>query len=321
MTVFELPEWFWMGIGVSLGLVFGSFLNVVIYRLPREENLAFPASHCTSCGEPIRVIDNIPILGWLMLRGRARCCKAPISPRYPLVELLGGLLGGALIQVAVLTLPADTALWRGLLLYCSELALGLGLIAAAFIDLEHMWVPDSVTIGGAVLGLATVPLRAGASWKDSLLGAAMGLVLLWVPDFLYRLVRGRSGMGLGDAKLAVLAGVWFGWQGAVFALVAGTFQLLLVVLVMWLLGIKLEEPEAVKRERAEIQAELAKATPEERAELQAEIDLDPIGAAPAGGFFRTPVAFGPFLILATLELLLFGDYIREFLAGFNLLYS
>ena len=80
MTVFELPAWFWMGVGVSLGLVFGSFLNVVIYRVPRGESVAFPASHCTSCGAPIRVLDNLPLLGFLMLRGRARCCKAPRAP-------------------------------------------------------------------------------------------------------------------------------------------------------------------------------------------------------------------------------------------------
>jgi leader peptidase (prepilin peptidase)/N-methyltransferase len=112
-------------------------LNVVIYRLPRGENLAFPASHCTSCGAPIRAIDNLPLLGWLRLGGRARCCKAPISGRYPLVELLGALLGGTLIQVAILTLPPETLLWQAGLLFAAELALGLGLLAAAFIDLSR----------------------------------------------------------------------------------------------------------------------------------------------------------------------------------------
>lgn len=321
MTVFELPDWFWMAIGVSLGLTFGSFLNVVIYRLPRDENLAFPASHCTSCGKPIKIIDNLPLLGWLMLRGRARCCKAPISPRYPLVELLGGLLGGALIQVAVLTLPAETPLWHAALLFASELALGLGLIAAAFIDLEHLWLPDSITISGAVLGFATIPLRAGSSWLDSAIGAAVGLVVMWLPGFIYRLVRGRSGMGQGDYKLAILAGAWFGWKGAVFALLAGSVQLTLLALALWLLGVKIEEPEAVKRERAEIEAELAKATPEERAEIEAELDLDPVGREPAGGFLRTPVAFGPFLILSVIELLLFGDSINEALRGILFWYS
>src|SRR5258706_12554546 len=133
------------GIAVALGLTFGSFLNVVIHRLPRAENLAFPASHCTSCGAPIRAFDNLPLLGWLFLRGRARCCGAKISPRYPLVELIGGLFGWALMEVGILTLPPSTELWRAALLFLLYFTLGLGLIAAAFIDLSHMYLPDSIT--------------------------------------------------------------------------------------------------------------------------------------------------------------------------------
>ena len=312
MTVFELPAWFWMGVGVSLGLVFGSFLNVVIHRLPRGENLAFPASHCTSCGTPIRAFDNLPVLGWLLLRGRARCCKAPISPRYPLVELLGGLLGGALIQVAVLTLPLDTPLWQGGLLFAAELALGLGLIAAAFIDLSHMYLPDAITLGGAALGVVTVPLRPGASWQDSLLGAAVGFAIVWLPfDLLHRLLRGKPGMGLGDAKLVLLAGAWFGWQGALFTLLGGAVQATLTVVVLYFVHGKIDEPEAVKLERAELEQELAQATPEERAVLEAELAADPLAGEPEPGFGKARIAFGPFLVLAALELLVFGGFIRD----------
>lgn len=316
MTVFELPAWFWMGVGVSLGLVFGSFLNVVIYRLPRGENVAFPASHCTSCGAPIRAFDNLPVLGWLLLRGKARCCKAPISARYPLVELLGALLGGTLIQVAVLTLPLDTPLWQGLLLFAVELALGLGLIAAAFIDLSHMYLPDSITLGGAALGLLSVPLRPGASWQESLIGALVGFLVVWLPfDLLHRLLRGQPGMGLGDAKLVMLAGAWFGWPGALFTLLGGAIQATLTVILLHLAGAKLEEPEAVKQERAELEAELARATPEERTAIEAELALDPLASEPEAGFGKARIAFGPFLVLATLELLVFGGWIREELAA------
>ncbi len=316
MTVFELPAWFWMGVGVSLGLVFGSFLNVVIHRLPRGENLAFPASHCTSCGTPIRAFDNLPVLGWLLLRGRARCCKAPISPRYPLVELMGGLLGGTLIQVAVLTLPLDTPLWHGGLLFAAELALGLGLIAAAFIDLSHMYLPDPLTLGGALLGLLTVPLRAGATWQESLLGAAVGFLIIWLPfDRLHRLLRGKPGMGLGDAKLLLLAGAWFGWRGALFALLAGAVQATLAVVAVYLVRGKIDEPEAVKLERAEIEEELAHATPEERALIEAELALDPLASEPEAGFGNARIAFGPFLVLAVLELLVFGEFIQQELIG------
>jgi leader peptidase (prepilin peptidase)/N-methyltransferase len=316
VTVAELPDWFWMGVGVSLGLVFGSFLNVVIYRLPRGENLAFPASHCPQCGTPIRVLDNLPLLGWLLLRGRARCCKAPIPPRYPLVELLGGLLGGALIQVSVLTLPFDTPLWQGALLFAAQLALGLGLIAAAFIDLSHMYLPDAITLGGAALGVVTVPLRPGATWQESLLGAAIGFLMVWLPfDRLHRLLRGKPGMGMGDAKLVMLAGAWFGWQGAVFTLLAGAVQATLAVIVVLATHGKLEEPEAVKLERAELEAELAKATPEERAELEAELESDPLAGEPEPGIGKARLAFGPFLVLAALELLVFGDFIEQELLG------
>ena len=316
MTVFELPPWFWMGVGVSLGLTFGSFLNVVIYRMPRGENLAFPASHCTSCGKPIRAFDNLPVFGWLFLLGRARCCKAPISARYPLVELLGGLLGGALIQIVVLTLPPDTPLWQGGLLFAADLALGLGLIAAAFIDLSHMYLPDSITLGGAALGLITVPLRPGASWTESLLGAAIGFLIVWLPfDLLHRLLRGKAGMGLGDAKLVMLAGAWFGWQGAVFTLLAGALQATVTVVAVYLAQGRIEEPEAVKREREELEQELAQATPEERAVIEAELALDPLASEPEAGFGKARIAFGPFLVLAALELLVFGEFIRVEVMG------
>lgn len=308
-----------MGVGVSLGLVFGSFLNVVIYRLPRGENLAFPASHCTTCGTPIRVIDNLPVLGWLMLRGRARCCKSPISPRYPLVELLGGLLGGSLVQVALLTLPLDTPLWQGLLLFAAYLALGLGLIAAAFIDLSHMYLPDSITLGGTALALLTVPIRPDASFPGSLLGAAVGFLVVWLPfDLLHRLLRGKTGMGLGDAKLVMLAGAWFGWPGALFTLLFGAVQATVVIISVYLVRGRIDEPEAVKQERAEIERALAEASPEERAEIEKELEGDPLADEPEEGFGKARIAFGPFLILAALELLVFGGFIREEIFGWVL---
>lgn len=305
-----------MGVGVALGLVFGSFLNVVIHRVPRGESVVFPASRCPACGAPIRALDNLPVLGWLVLRGKARCCQAPISPRYPLVELMGGLLAAALIQVKVLTLPADTPLWHGFALFALQLALGLGLIAAAFIDLSHMYLPDGVTLGGAALGLLSVPLRPEASWQESLLGAVVGFAIVWLPfDVLHRVLRGRPGMGLGDAKLVMLAGAWFGWQGALFTLLGGAIQATLTVVPLYLAGAKLEEPEAVKQERAQLEAELSRVSPEERAQLEAELAADPLALEPEPGLGKARIAFGPFLVLATLELLVFGDWIMAELGG------
>jgi leader peptidase (prepilin peptidase)/N-methyltransferase len=313
----EFPYWFLVGTVVALGLAFGSFLNVVIYRLPREMSLVRPASRCGGCGTPISARDNIPLLGWLLLRGKARCCKAPISPRYPLVELLGGLLAWALLECVILPLPAETAWYHALGLFCLNLALGLGLIAAAFIDLDHLYLPDPITLGGTVLGLATIPLRDGVTWQSSLLGAAIGFLLVWLPfDLLYRLLRGRPGMGMGDAKLLMLAGAWFGWQGALFGLLAGSVQGTITALTVFLAKGKVEEPEVVRKEREALLAEIEAAQGEEKERLVAELAADPLGSEPEQGLGRIRMPFGPFLVMAILEYQLFGAAIVDATLGY-----
>ncbi|MET0795645.1 MAG: prepilin peptidase, partial [Polyangiaceae bacterium] len=241
LTLADLPGPFVTAVAVALGLVFGSFLNVVIYRLPRGESLSHPPSRCPGCGKPIRIYDNVPVLGWLLLRGRARCCKTAISARYPLIEALGGLIAWTIVRVILFELPEETTWWRLVLLFAVYLALSLGLLAASVIDLEHMYLPDSITLGGAVLGLASVTLRGG-TFTDSLLGAALGFLLVWLPfDFLYGKLRGMPGMGLGDAKLVMLAGAWFGWQGALFALLGGAVQATVVALAVYLARGRIDE--------------------------------------------------------------------------------
>ncbi|MBK7585591.1 MAG: prepilin peptidase [Myxococcales bacterium] len=312
-TLADLPPWFIVGTVVALGLAFGSFLNVVIYRLPRGQNLAHPPSRCPACGKSIRAFDNIPVFGWLLLLGKARCCGARISPRYPLVEALGGLAAWAVFEVRVAPLPPDTVWWRALFLFLPYFALALGLIAAAFIDLEHMILPDEITLGGTLLGVLSVPLRHELTWVESITGAAIGFVMIWLPfDVLYRKLRGRAGMGLGDAKLTMLAGAWFGWQGAVFALLAGAVQGTIAAIVVFVAQGKIEEPDAVKREREELMQAITEAeTEEERAELEAELELDPIGHEAEPGLGQSRLAFGPFLVLATLEFMLFGRVIVD----------
>jgi len=298
-------------VAVALGLTFGSFLNVVIYRLPRGESLSHPPSRCPGCGKAIRIYDNIPVLGWLVLRGRARCCKVWISPRYPLVEALGGLLAWAIVRAIIFELPDETVWWKVVLLFALYLALALGLLAAAFIDLDHMYLPDPITLGGTVLGFLSVPLR-GASFQGALLGAALGFVLVWLPfDFLYSKLRGLPGMGLGDAKLVMLAGAWFGWQGAVFALLAGAVQATIVALAVFLAHGRIDEPESVIQERKELQALLDSSEGEARAELEREIARDPLAFEPEAGLGKARLAFGPFLVLATIEYMLFGDVIVQ----------
>jgi leader peptidase (prepilin peptidase)/N-methyltransferase len=311
LTLADLPGPFVTAVAVALGLAFGSFLNVVIYRLPRGESLSHPGSRCPGCGEPIRAFDNIPVFGWLLLRGRARCCKIWISPRYPLVEALGGLLAWAIVRAIIFELPDETVWWKVVLLFALYLALALGLLAAAFIDLDHMYLPDQITIGGAVLGIVSVPLR-GQSFAAALLGAAIGFVIVWLPfDFLYSKLRGLPGMGLGDAKLVMLAGAWFGWQGALFALMGGAVQATFIALAVFLARGRIDEPEAVIQERKDLRALLESSEGEARAELEREIARDPLAFEPEAGFGKARLAFGPFLALATIEYMLFGDFIVQ----------
>lgn len=308
----DFPPFFLIAVAVALGLILGSFLNVVIYRLPRGENLAFPGSRCPHCGTPVRPYDNVPVLSWLVLLGRARCCKAPISPRYPLVEAIGGLVAWAVMRSIVLELPEETSIGRALAVFLIHLTLALALVAAAFIDLEHMLLPDEITLGGAGLGLATVPLRADASFRDSLLGAAIGFLVVWLPFVvLYGKLRGRAGMGLGDAKLVMLAGAWFGWLGAVFALLAGAVQATAVMLALLATGKKLEEPAAVVEERRALHEALEHAEGAEREELLRELADDPLAQEPEPGLAGARLAFGPFIILAILEFLFYGPLIRQ----------
>ena len=311
LTLADLPGPFVTAIAVALGLAFGSFLNVVIYRLPRGESLSHPPSRCPGCGKPIRVFDNIPVLGWLLLGGKARCCKVRIAVRYPLIEALGGLLAWAIVRAIIFELPDETLWWKVVLLFSVYLALALGLLAAAFIDLDHMYLPDPITLGGTALAFSTVPLR-GATFQSALLGGAVGFLLVWLPfDFLYSKLRGLPGMGMGDAKLVMLAGAWFGWQGAAFALLGGAVQATVVAFSVLLARGRIDEPEAVVRERKELQELLASTEGEERAELEREIARDPLAFEPEAGLGKARLAFGPFLALATIEYMLFGDVILQ----------
>jgi leader peptidase (prepilin peptidase)/N-methyltransferase len=201
-----------------LGLVVGSFLNVCIFRLPRGESLVRPGSHCPSCGRPIRPSDNLPLLSYLLLRGRCRFCGDSISWRYPLVEAMTGL--GFVLVVARfgLTLPAFLHL-----LFFSAL------MVLAFIDLEHQILPDAITLPGIPLGVAAAvfPLLAsclsgaepGPLWPSlrprllsSLLGLLLGGGLFWLIAFLGQVLLKREAMGGGDIKLAAMIGAYLGWR-------------------------------------------------------------------------------------------------------------
>ncbi len=306
MVLRDLPPGALRALAVPFGMLWGSFLNVVIYRLPRDMSVVRPPSHCPGCGKPIAPYDNLPVLSYVILRGKARCCGAKMSPRYPIVELLGGLACWAVVDMLLTHMAGSTSLLVAGASFAANFALILGLIAAAFIDWEHMYLPDSITLGGTALGLLTCPLR-GEPFAVALFGGALGFIGVWLPFIvIYKRLRGMAGMGMGDAKLLMLAGVWGGWFGALFVLLAGALQGTLAALALYLAKGKIEEPESVTRDREE----LKKAAAEGDAEAAQLLADDPIGLGEDEGA-PPRIAFGPFLIVAIAEFMFLGDRILQ----------
>jgi leader peptidase (prepilin peptidase)/N-methyltransferase len=170
-----------------------------------------------------------------------------------------------------------------------------------------MYLPDAITLGGTAFGLVTPGLR-GLGWLETWGGAAAGFCGVWLLFIVgYKALRGRAGMGLGDAKLIMLAGAWFGWPGAVFALFAGAVQATLCTLVLLLIRGKIEEPESVRQDREE----LRRAAAEGDADAERALREDPLATEPAPGVLGARLPFGPFLCLAILEWLLAGEWIRD----------
>ena len=181
-------------IAAPVGLLIGSFLNVVAYRLPRGESLLWPASHCPGCEQPIKPYDNVPVLSWLLLRGKCRGCGERISPRYPAIELLTALAFGA---IALLNGVDTTLIW--------ELPFAAMLIAVAGIDLEHRIIPNKVMLPAAVFAVAgAVALRPGDLPELGIAGAGAFLA------FLLCALAYPAGMGMGDVKLAGVMGLFLG---------------------------------------------------------------------------------------------------------------
>jgi len=195
----------WMGF--IFGLVIGSFLNVCIHRLPSSQSIVHPRSRCPQCGHLIRVYDNIPVLSYLILRGRCRDCGARISLRYPVVELLSGAF--AAMAVARFGLG-----WQALLMY----ALIAAFLVITFIDLDHRIIPDVITLPGIPIGLAASFGPGMISPLESLLGILAGGGSLFLVAWGYQLVTQREGMGGGDIKLLAMIGAFIGWKGVLLTI-------------------------------------------------------------------------------------------------------
>lgn len=201
----------WTGL---LGACVGSFTNVVAWRLPRQESVVFPGSHCPKCGHSIRWHDNLPVLGWLLLRGRCRDCDAAISWRYPAVEALSaGLWISALLvwPGAGGGLPDLWLPWAGFPLIALLLPLVL-------IDLDHLWLPEPLCRWGVVLGLLVSTAAGIPVLASHLIAAVLALLLLEGLSALTERLLGQPALGLGDAKLAALGGAWLGPGGIAAAM-------------------------------------------------------------------------------------------------------
>jgi leader peptidase (prepilin peptidase)/N-methyltransferase len=206
------PLVFFVVYAFLVGLIVGSYLNVVIHRLPNSESTVTPRSRCPSCGAAIRARDNLPLVSFLLLRGRCRDCAAPISIRYPLVEGITALLfAGSVARFGATATAAAGALFCALL------------VALAGIDLEHFLLPDKLTLPGIALGLALQPVVAWGSWPRAFQGALAGAGLILAISGLWRLWKGIDGMGLGDAKMLAMIGAFLGLSGVVVTLVAASF--------------------------------------------------------------------------------------------------
>jgi leader peptidase (prepilin peptidase)/N-methyltransferase len=186
----------------AFGLVIGSFLNVCIHRLPRGESVVSPPSRCPACGRPVRWFDNVPVVSWLLLRGRCRACGAPISAVYPLVEALTGALFAAQVWLVGLDDPA---------LLAARLVFGCSMILLFFTDLQQRILPDVVTLPGVAIGFL-FSLIQQPGWVDSLLGVLLGGGGLYVTGELYYRLRGEEGLGGGDVKMVAMIGAFLGWR-------------------------------------------------------------------------------------------------------------
>jgi leader peptidase (prepilin peptidase) / N-methyltransferase len=197
-----------LAISMLFGAIIGSFLNVVILRLPAENgSIVFPASHCPRCKTPLSWTDNIPLLSYLLLHGRCRYCHDPISLQYPVVELLMSLLTASLVYRFGFTVTA-----AGYLLFCAAL------LIIIWIDIYHQIIPDVISLPGIGIGLFFSFFNSFVNWRDALIGLLAGGGILYAIALIYYLLRKQEGMGGGDIKLLAMIGAFLGWQSLPFVI-------------------------------------------------------------------------------------------------------
>lgn len=278
------------------GTLWGSFANVAIWRLPRGLSVVRPGSACPACETPIAWYDNIPVLSYLLLRGRCRRCGEPFALRYLVVELLGGVLSFTLYLQYVLR-PMVQGGSPGLLEWLLWFTFGLGLLIATYTDLDLWLIPDEVVLPIAGLGIAVAaasPDTLGVGVLEAGLAAACGYLLIAGLRWIYLRYRGIEALGLGDGKLLAMVGAFGGARGLLWTLAAGAIQGLLVAVPMLLLGRRVANTAL-----AEVHGDDPELGDED----------------PDAGVLGARVPFGPFLALAAFEYMFLREHIEALWAA------
>jgi leader peptidase (prepilin peptidase)/N-methyltransferase len=257
------------------GAIWGSFFNVCIARVPLGQSVVRPGSRCMACGAPVRAFDNVPILSYIVLRGRCRACAARFSVRYALVELLSGLLSSAIFWKFVVADPGGAAGVR-LARYALYFAFAGALIVLSFIDIDTQLLPDVITKPAIPILFLSAFGAHDVPWTERAIGAAAGYLIVRIIADGYYYLRKREGMGLGDGKLLAMVGAVFGWKALPFVLFAGSMAGTMISLPLLI----------VARRRRDDEAE-----------------------APLG---KIKVVFGPFLALGALIYLFVGPQLMRF---------
>jgi leader peptidase (prepilin peptidase)/N-methyltransferase len=300
------------GFAVVLGLVWGSFANVCIYRWPPTEehpkgrSVVKPPSHCGACKAPIRWYDNLPLVSWLWLRGKCRACKASFSARYLIVEAATGILFGlawwATVTANQLFEPLDVRLVR----FVIAAAFCFVMVVITFIDLDHKLILNKVTIPSMIVFYGASLLLPERVWWEGLVGLAIGYGVPWAIGEIYYRVTGREGLGLGDSMLLAVIGALLGWRGVVVALFGGSV-IGSVIGISVLLATRKTADDAT-----ETAADEAKAEP--KVQVEGEPETGDEGEQPS--VMRTELPFGPFLAMAAVFYLFAEPWIQ---LNFNLL--
>lgn len=300
MTELRLPPYYFHVTALILGALVGSFLNVVIARLPDPNaSIVRPRSKCPHCGYMIPSWLNLPILSWLVLRGKCASCKAPISVRYPVVELLTSLLFLAVYMRYGLSL----ATLGGLILTAS-------LIAITFIDIDIWEIPDEISLPGIVIGAALRPFAYDVPWYDGLIGAALGAGFLWFIRWIFFVLRDMEGMGLGDVKLIAMIGAFVGPFGLIpTILISSVSGSIIGAIVLTVAKVRGTDQQPID-DATEVAADEAPepTAPDEDADGEGDEDdwVPPANAVP----------FGPFLSMGAIATLLFARDLESLLFGF-----